>query len=127
MVKRTVHGPGTKAFRTILCACVMAAFVLTGINAFALSGEIAGGKIDLDTTLKYGIGWRVEDQKTEVGSGDILDVEGNHNFDKGDLITNTVSIGMDADVQWEHFGVFVRGRGFYDPVYDDDDTYPKDT
>ena len=87
MVKRKVHGPGNRSLRAVLCTCVAAAFVFTGINAFALTGKLGdSGTISVDTTLNYDVGWRADSMDPQWMT------TGNSNFESGDLINNMVSV-----------------------------------
>jgi len=38
----------------------------------------------------------------------LLSSTGNRNFDKGDLINNAFSVGIDMDAQWKNYGLFLR-------------------
>lgn len=78
-------------------------------------------KLDWDTTLSYGMAWRLEDRDHQL-SKNARNPDGNDGdnaFDKGSLINNRASFLTEANLQWrEDFGLFVRATGFYDAVYD---------
>ncbi|MCY1352821.1 hypothetical protein D9M69_391430 [compost metagenome] len=78
-------------------------------------------KIDWDTTLSYGMAWRLEGRDHQL-SDEARNPNGNDGdnaFDKGSLINNRASFLTEANLSWrEDFGVFVRATGFYDAVYD---------
>ena len=105
-----------------------------------------GVDIALDTTVTYGAQWRVESRDSLISADQFLaDLQedpflpltdpryvsqqaliingddGNNNFDTG-LVSNRVTVLMDMDARWRDYGLFVRGRAFYDTVYKDDAT-----
>jgi len=72
--------------------------------------------INVDVTLSYGAGWRLEEPDADkLASANAND--GNYNFDKGDLINNRLGLVADIDAQHKNFGFFLRPRAFYDFVY----------
>ncbi|BAN46965.1 DUF1302 domain-containing protein [Metapseudomonas resinovorans] len=74
--------------------------------------------IDWDTTLSYSLAWRVEDRDHKLVA-DANGNDGNNAFDKGSLINNRIGFVSEANLKWrEDYGVFVRGAGYYDNVYD---------
>ncbi len=79
----------------------------------------------LDTTLSYGVNYRMEDQDSRLiarangGRGDnaglINSDDGNLNFKQGELFSEVAKVVSEVDVSYrERFGVFARVRGFYD-------------
>ena len=65
----------------------------------------------LDTTLSYGQLWRVQGQSR---SNDDVNVnDGNRNFDTG-LVSEVFKITSDLEMNYQNYGVFVRGTAFYD-------------
>lgn len=115
--------------------------------AYALDFSFDNGiTLDLDTTLTYGAQWRVESRKSSIGADAFLDAladnpflpltderysrqqtvllngdDGNNNFDTG-LISNRLTMLLEMDARWQNYGLFVRGRAYYDEVYKDSDT-----
>jgi len=87
-------------------------------NAFLFEmGELQGS---LDTTISYGLKWRVQDQDQSLiglmNGGQAFSVNGdngNLNFDEG-LVSNTPKITSDLELNYKSFGAFVRGTAFYD-------------
>lgn len=86
----------------------------------------------LDTTLSYGVNYRMEDQDSRLiarangGRGDnaglINSDDGNLNFKQGELFSEVAKVVSEVDVSYrERFGVFARVRGFYDLELMDDD------
>ena len=94
-------------------------------QAIDLSGSSDSFRLNIDTTLSWGFGYRVEDRDPAIISpfegGTAWSVngdDGNLNFDKG-LYSNTVKATVDFDLSFDlggrhSMGVFLRGSGFYD-------------
>lgn len=105
-----------------------------------------GISLDLDTTVTYGAQWRVESRKSSNGADAFLDAlaenpflpltdpryaeqqtvllngdDGNNNFDTG-LISNRLTLLLEMDARWQDYGIFMRGRAYYDEVYKSSDT-----
>ncbi|MCR9106186.1 MAG: DUF1302 domain-containing protein [Gammaproteobacteria bacterium] len=115
----------------------LATLALLGFSPLsqALSFEWGEGgelRLDLDTNVAYSAQWRVEKRDRDKyrfrDTGDLIaDLEnyavlvnandGNNNFSRG-IVQNKVSVVTEADLQWRDFGLFVRGRAYYDDVYD---------
>ncbi|AZT85486.1 DUF1302 domain-containing protein [Marinobacter sp. NP-4(2019)] len=85
-------------------------------GAYALSTDLGeAGTLRLDNTLRYSSSWRVEDQDDELladANGD----DGNRNFDDGQ-IQSRFDLLSEMDLNFGDYGVFVRGRAYYDDVY----------
>ncbi|MCY1334035.1 hypothetical protein D9M69_197770 [compost metagenome] len=86
----------------------------------------------LDTTLSYGVSYRMEGQDSKLiarangGTGAnaalINSDDGNLNFKKGELFSEVAKIVSELDLRYrEDYGVFVRGRAFYDFELEDDE------
>lgn len=105
-----------------------------------------GAMLSVDTTLTWGAQWRVEDVDKRITGAKFLEAlqknpflpltdpdaaqaqtlylnsnDGNQNFDTG-LISHRLTLVVDVDVAWKNYGLFLRGKAFYDEVYRDDDT-----
>ena len=85
----------------------------------------------LDTTVSYGVSYRMEGQDDKLiaranggsgsNSGLINSDDGNLNFRKGDLFSEMVKVVLEMDLRYqERHGVFIRGRAFYDFELEDD-------
>ena len=102
-----------------LLALVLAATFAIPAFAFQFeSGDLTGS---LDSTLSYGLAWRVSDRDSELigtangGSAYSLNGDdGNLNYDRGDLINNTAKVTSEMALQYKMFGLFARGTAFYD-------------
>jgi hypothetical protein len=86
----------------------------------------------LDTTLSYGVSYRMEDQDNKLiaranggkgsNAGLINSDDGNLNFRKGELFSEVVKAVSELDLRYQdRYGVFVRGRTFYDFELEDDE------
>lgn len=85
----------------------------------------------LDTTVSYGVSYRMEGQDDKLiaranggsgsNSGLINSDDGNLNFRNGDLFSEMVKVVSEMDLRYqERHGVFIRGRAFYDFELEDD-------
>ena len=105
-----------------------------------------GLSLALDTSVTWGAQWRVEDRDDSITGQSFLAAlqenpflpltdpdysaaqtviingnDGNNNFDTG-LVSHRLTLLLDLDASWENYGLFMRGKAFYDQVYDDNDT-----
>ncbi len=96
-----------------------AGFALSGMMALAVvpaqavefdlkDGDISGS---LDTTISYGTMWRVQGQ--DHNNDGINSNDGNRNYDTG-IVSQVFKITSDLEMNWENYGMFVRGTAFYD-------------
>jgi hypothetical protein len=106
---------GGLATAVCLVGCVLLALP---VDAVDLSGK--NFKLNLDTTLSWGVRSRIEDRDPSIigiangGTGfSVNGDDGNLNFDKG-LVSNALQATVELDFQYKNFGFFVRGFGFYD-------------
>lgn len=109
---------------------LLGALPLGGAQAFQVRSE--DWTTSLDTTLSYGLSYRVEGQDSKLiarangGTGDnaglINSDDGDLNFRRGDLFSEVVKAVSELDLRYQdRFGVFVRGRAFYDFELKDDE------
>lgn len=117
-------------------AVMLAALGLSG-NASAIGFEFGDWTANLDTTITYGIGIRVQDRDEDlVGFANLLENpsalttqelidlpfgafsvngdDGNQNYDKWDLYTNQVRVTSELDITNGQFGGFFRATYYYD-------------
>ncbi len=98
----------------------------TPVAAFQFDfGEVEGS---LDTTLSYGLSWRMDSRDKDIiglrEGGNAYSTnfdDGNLNYDNGDLISNTTKVTSELDLKYNNFGIFVRGTAFYDFENEDSD------
>ncbi|MFK5927466.1 MAG: DUF1302 domain-containing protein, partial [Desulfuromusa sp.] len=118
-MRRKVSGLSARSTCLTLLALVLAATFTAPAFAFQFgSGDFTGS---LDSTLSYGLAWRMEDQDPDIvglaNGGNAFSVnidDGDLNYDKGDLINNTAKVTSELALQYKNFGLFVRGTAFYD-------------
>ncbi|SEA70956.1 Protein of unknown function [Desulfuromusa kysingii] len=110
---------------TLLALVLTATFVAPSFAFQFGSGDLTGS---FDSTLSYGLAWRMADQDSDLigvangGNAYSLNFDdGDLNYDKGDLINNTAKITSELGLQYKSFGLFVRGSAFYDFENNDGD------
>ncbi len=102
--------------------------MLCGTPAAAFQFELGELEGSLDSTVSYGMSWRMDDQDKDIiglreggnaysSNGD----DGNLNYDKGDLFSNVTKITSELALDYDNFGLFVRGSAFYDFENNDED------
>jgi hypothetical protein len=110
---------------TLLSILSLALFFAAPVEAFRFDyGDVQG---NLDTTLTYGLMWRVADRDARLigtanaprndGEGTARSVnydDGNLNYDKG-LVSNVAKVTSELGLSYRRTaGLFLRGTGFYD-------------
>ncbi len=125
-MRRKLTGLSARSTCLTLLALVLAATFAVPAFAFQFGTSDLTGS--LDTTLSYGLAWRMEDQDPDLigvangGNAYSLNYDdGNLNYDKGDLINNTAKVTSELALQYKRFGLFVRGTAFYDFENNDGD------
>jgi hypothetical protein len=81
-------------------------------------GEVEGS---LDSTLSYGMSWRMSARDKDIigtaNGGSAYSVngdDGNLNYDNGDLISQVGKVTSELELRYDNFGMFLRGSAFYD-------------
>jgi hypothetical protein len=118
-----LQNPALRVIRRTLGPALLAAAVVLVAVAQAPAFQLYNGEsvqARLDTTVSYGLQWRVQDRDGHLvgiaNGGRAFGVngdDGNLNYDKG-LVSNVVKVTSELDLRSEHFGAFVRGSAFYD-------------
>ncbi|SDF05471.1 DUF1302 domain-containing protein [Phytopseudomonas seleniipraecipitans] len=87
--------------------------LLAGLPAQAVEFSFADNEVSgsLDSTLSYGQLWRVQGQSKS--NDDVNLNDGNRNFDTG-LVSEVFKITSDLEMNYQNYGLFVRGTAFYD-------------
>ena len=105
-----------------------------------------GALLSINSTVTWGAQWRLEGADDRITGEDFLrrlqdepflpltdpeltatqtlllnSNDGNNNFDTG-LISHRLTLLVDVELSWENYGMFLRGKAFYDEVYRDEDT-----
>ena len=125
---------------TLLAGAIGLALAAGSAQALDLSTDKVS--IQLDTTVSYSMGMRLNDPDEDlIGKANLYDFEnadiplialpieqqlllpgrfsvnsddGNLNFDQYDLIFNQARITSELDISYKNYGAFVRGNYFYD-------------
>ena len=76
--------------------------------------DLSSGEVEasLDTTLSYGLIYRVGKHETQL-SEELNGNDGNLNYERG-IVSNAAKFTSDLDVAYRNFGLFLRASGFYD-------------
>jgi hypothetical protein len=118
--------PRARDVGVIVLAMTLMLVFAAPAEAIDLSGKSGKYRLNLDTTLSWGGRYRVEERDLAIISpfegGTAWSVngdDGNLNFDKGDIVSNTLKATIDLSWSYEgwdahRIGLFVRGSGFYD-------------
>lgn len=107
------------------------ALIASGYSAAPLAVEFNWGEVEgsFNSQISAGSSWRVENQDSKnispgnggdsntTGTGD----DGNLNYDKGDAFTQTIKGVHELTLQKENYGIFVRGKYWYDYALDNND------
>jgi hypothetical protein len=75
-------------------------------------------KIAFDNTVKYSMGFRVQDQESDLISNANTD-DGDRNFDTG-LMSSRFDLLSEMDIVYKNIGVRVSGTAWYDTIYHGD-------
>lgn len=128
--------PRRRAARRWTLAAAALGTALAAAPALALNFEFGDGAwvVDWDTTFSYAAMWRVAKQDKSKFSyrdtGDLLADstrytllinadDGNYNFSRS-LVQNKASVVSELNLAWRNYGLFARGRAYYDEVYNQD-------
>ena len=119
---------GSRSFGRLgfLVPAMLAMLWVSPAEAFQFSlGDV---QASLDSTLSYGLSWRVADRDDDLvglaNGGKAYSVngdDGNLNYDDGNLISNTVKVTSEIALDYKDVGVFLRGSAFYDFESEDND------
>ena len=124
----------SRARPTLLAGAIALALSAGSAQAIDLSTDEVS--IQLDTTISYSMGMRLEDPDTDLigksvfnpavsllpieqqiaspGRFSVNSDDGNLNFDQHDLIFNQARITSELQVSYKNYGAFVRGNFFHD-------------
>lgn len=116
-------------WRGIATTAQRASMGVAGAVVLAMLGnEAAAFQIDVDNpdvrmrwdnTVRYNIGWRVDERDDTLGDTWGLQA-GEYKFDKGDVVTNRVDLLSEFDFVYKmNYGFRVSGAAWYDAAYDD--------
>ena len=97
-----------------LAIALAGALAAVGLLPTALAADFSQGDVraSLDTTVTYGMSFRIGERKDGLTS--LNSDDGDRNYDRG-IISNTAKINSELDLDWRgRFGAFVRVQGFAD-------------
>ncbi|MCD6467737.1 MAG: DUF1302 family protein [Thermoplasmata archaeon] len=108
----------TPVLGLVLLAVTVLLYFSTPAHSFQFEyGDLQG---NLDTTLSYGLSWRVEKRDSDLvgiaSGGNAYSVngdDGNLNYDRG-LVSNVSKITSELELNYQNFSAFIRGTAFYD-------------
>jgi len=128
---RRLFPRGRDLGRIVLAAALTVIFVAP-VEGIDLSSSTGKFRLNLDTTLSWGVRYRMDDRDKSIISpfegGTAWSVngdDGNLNFDDGSLTSNTGKITVDLGfgyLGWKKYtaGFFIRGSAFYDYELEND-------
>jgi hypothetical protein len=89
--------------------------------AAAFQFSLGDVQASLDTTLSYGLNWRVAERDKDIigiaNGGRAYSVngdDGNLNYDDNDYFSKVFKITSDLEMKYRNYGLFLRGTAFYD-------------
>lgn len=103
-----------------LAGAAMVAMLSNDAAAFKFDTDNPDVEMRWDNTLRYNIGWRMEERDRTLGDTWTLQA-GEYKFDKGDIVTNRINLLSEFDfIYKKNYGFRVSGAAWYDAAYDDD-------
>jgi hypothetical protein len=100
---------------------VLALLLITAAPAAAFQFTLGDVQASLDTTLSYGLNWRVAERDKDIigiaNGGRAYSVngdDGNLNYDDNDYFSKVFKITSDLEMKYHNYGLFLRGTAFYD-------------
>lgn len=96
----------------MMCASLMSAHTSNAASFSLLDDKVRG---TFDSTLTYGIAWRVGAPASALDSPTN---GGNYNFDPGDLVSNRFTGTHELGIAGDNYGAFFRATYFYDSAMD---------
>ncbi len=109
--------------RRFCLSAILPALVTVVLAMPAAAFQFSLGEVDgsLDSTLSFGMSWRVSEQDNDIigkaNGGRAYSVngdDGNLNYADNELASQVAKITTDLELRWENFGLFVRGSAFHD-------------
>ncbi len=119
---------GSKSYGRLGILMPVLLAMLWGTPAEAFQFSLGEVQASLDSTLSYGLSWRVADRDNDIiglaNGGKAYSLngdDGNLNYDDGKLFSNTVKITSELALEYKDVGLFLRGSAFYDFENEDND------
>lgn len=120
-----MYKPDNYLIKNRLATSVAVVLLASAMNSQALQFSFVDDAVhvDWDTSLSYGVQYRV--QGASPNTGDLAKSwntnDGTYNFDTG-IVSNKFVIVSEADIRWRNLGFFIRGKALYDYRYMNQDT-----
>jgi hypothetical protein len=100
---------------------ILALLLFLAAPAAAFQFTLGDVQASLDTTLSYGLNWRVAERDKDIigiaNGGRAYSVngdDGNLNYDDNDYFSKVFKITSDLEMKYRNYGLFLRGTAFYD-------------
>lgn len=109
------------AVRRFRFNAIVTALVLCGGAAGAIEIDVGNPdvSVQLDTTVRYNLGVRVESPDRRILANPAFD-ESNSKFDRGDIVSNRLDLLSQLDISYRrNFGLRLSGAAWYDHAYRD--------
>jgi hypothetical protein len=104
-------------------ALILGLLLFVAAPAAAFQFTLGDVQASLDTTVSYGLNWRVAERDRDIiglaSGGRAYSVngdDGNLNYDDNDYFSKVFKITSDLEMKYRNFGLFLRGTAFYDFV-----------
>lgn len=102
-----------------LAGAVVVAMLSNDAAAFKFETENPDIELRWDNTLRYNVGWRMDERDDTLGDTWTLQA-GEYKFDKGDIVTNRLNLLSEFDfIYKKNYGLRVSGIAWYDGAYND--------
>ena len=105
---------------------ILALLLITAAPAAAFQFSLGDVQASLDTTLSYGLNWRVAERDKDIigyanrdyvkgaNAYSVNGDDGNLNYDDNDYFSKVFKITSDLEMKYRNYGLFLRGTAFYD-------------
>jgi len=104
--------------RSLCTAAVLAALGSAPVSAFIIDTGSPDLSLNLDTTVRYNIAWRIEDVNPDFANAYGSD-ETELVFDQGDIISNRADVLVESDLTYKYFhGIRVSAAAWNEEAYD---------
>lgn len=114
-------GKSSERGRWLQGGLTLALLLLTAGPATAFQFTLGEVQASLDTTVSYGLNWRVAERDKEIANfapgqrpysvnGD----DGDYNYDDSDYFSKVFKITSDLELKYREVGLFLRGTAFHD-------------
>ena len=98
--------------KTYRGTCIALPLLMLSPLSQAFQVEMDGpGSLSIDSTISYGLLWRMEDQNPS--NDGINDNDGNRNYGKG-LVSQVLSLSTEVNWDFDNYGFFLRGAAHKD-------------